>query len=582
MATIQFDFDSIKNRIKENLQNKSEWADFLSYGVADNIIDPIAQEMAYQMQYNEYLTIENMWKKARNKSSLLVQSPIHGYIVPRKIGAVGKVRISTNKNFDGVYAKGENISIDKFFMFSGNSIFVATSKEVTLLSTDKYVDVEVTQGVAKSVKFNAMGEQYETKLVEDDSVENKLYEVFVNGIKWERVDTLFDYDSTSKVYELITNPDFRGVTLRFGNGVFGQKLNFGDTVEFKYISTLGAEGNIYSANIIKDVESQGFDVKGNPVKLYVTNIGTILGGKDYPSIEEIREVSPRVYQTGDRASSRDDYKTIIGNLSYISKVNVWGAYETLKDRGSNLWEFIPTEENVVHLALLDYTYENLTDDEKTQVIEDIYRKNDPTDLITFEEVKKLELIFNIDAIATNSSFTLQQVRTNIENALRKEYSIENIDFNTNIYNSDFVSLVDGVDGVRNHNSQILIKVDNLKFSTPYALSTKLPYSPIDYSKTKFYIRDTTLEEEVWNEFATVDSNGYLVPINIEDYDLTGSSLNFSTGDLLVNINRGLEGNYRDYEIKCIFGSATKDLILKNRQDIFMYDSAEIKVSYPIS
>ena len=120
--------------------------------------------------------------------------------------------------------------------------------------------------------------------------------------------------------------------------------------------------NIYTSDIITNVESQAFDSSGYSVKLYCTNISSFIGGKDYPSIEEIREISPNVYQTGDRASSRSDYYTILQKMSDLSKISVWGAYETLIDNNKDPWGFIPTEQNVVHLAvLLGDEYESLDD-----------------------------------------------------------------------------------------------------------------------------------------------------------------------------------------------------------------------------
>ena len=48
---ISFDYDSILQRLRENFKSKSEWADFLSYSVIDNLISPIAQELAYAVRY---------------------------------------------------------------------------------------------------------------------------------------------------------------------------------------------------------------------------------------------------------------------------------------------------------------------------------------------------------------------------------------------------------------------------------------------------------------------------------------------------------------------------------------------------
>lgn len=578
MAIISFDYQSILNRMLTNLKGKSAWAEFLNYGVAENLYAPIAQEMAYQMGYGEYETVENMWSKARNRSSLLVQSPVHGYKVPRKKGATGELEISTSKNFDEVYSGGVNIQIPKFFEFSGNDIYVVSALTYTLSPSAESIKIRCKQGEYKSVFFLANGDIYETKEISDNSVDNDFFELYVNDVLWKCVDTLFESSGEDLVYEISTKKDLSGIVLKFGNDVFGRKLRTNDRVEFKYISTAGTQGIVYAPYIIDTVESQAFDSNGRPVKLYVRNTSAIMGGEDYPSLETIRTLSPRVYQTGDRASNVDDYITKISQFSYISKVNVWGAYETLLDEGKDLWEYISSDQNVVHLALLDLSYENLSDAEKTQVIKDLHAKCDPTDLISFETVTKIPLVFNVDATVKNSSYSLIQVKTNIETTLKDAYMIENMDFGVNIYNSDFVSMIDSVEGVRNHISSILLKEDNIMFSYSYFLQFSLPIYPIDYRKFSIYIEDTTEENPEYRLLAVSDINGSIV--GVEGYNTGGSEINLTNGKGKLIVNSGLTKFYEDYRLRIMYASESIDLLLNNRADIFTYDSSDITVKYP--
>ena len=174
---IAFDYESIKNRVLQNLSAQSEWASFLDYGVIDNIISSIVNEMSYQIQYAEYNTTENFWNMARNRSSLLQMSPMHGYIVPRKQASNGIVRISTSENFDSSYPK--NIEIPKFFQFSGDDIYVCSNGNYTLNANENYIDINCSQGEVKEVSFLAEGLQYEEKVILDDSIDNSFFINFV-------------------------------------------------------------------------------------------------------------------------------------------------------------------------------------------------------------------------------------------------------------------------------------------------------------------------------------------------------------------------------------------------------------------
>lgn len=588
MAKITFDYESIKNRVLENLSSQSEWASFLDYGVIDNIISSIVNEMSYQIQYAEYNTVENFWNMARNRSSLLQMSPMHGYIVPRKQASSGTVKVSTSSTFDSTYSK--TISIPKFFQFSGNGIYICAENDTQLNPTENYVEVSCVQGEVKEVSFLAEGIQYEEKTIYNDSVDNSFFVLTVNDVEWTYVDSLFSCESTDQSYQIRTLPDLSGITIRFGNNIFGKKLNKNDVVKFKYISTDGADGNIYTSDVITSVESQAFDSSGYSVKLYCTNTSSFIGGKDYPSIEEIREVSPNVYQTGDRASSRSDYYTILQKMSDLSKISVWGAYETLIDNDEDPWGFISAEQNVVHLALLlgdEYdSFDDLEETdpdyvklEKTKIIEALHDVNDPTDLISFESTNKIPMVFHIDGTITSSAYTTAEVSNNIKSNLSDAYGIETMDFGESVYDSDYVRLIDETDGVKNHLSYIELYKDNIKLSSNYYCDFNLPIYPISYDSVKVYVKDTTVENSEYELMATCDSNGNIVGADDTSYITTNSTLDLNSGAGALNITNGLTEDYSNYSFKIEYQYFEKNLKNSSRSNILYYADAVINLEY---
>jgi hypothetical protein len=574
MSTVNFDFDSIKGRILKYLQTKSEWADFLDYGTDSLINEAISQELAYESQYKEYLTNENWWSKARNKSSLLVESPVHGYIVPRKYGSTGTLMVSTSSGFNTAYIN--NVFIPKYFEFSNGSLTFCNIQDYTLSSAVSSGLFTAVQGQAKSSIFTALGTQFEKYIINDPSVENNYYDLYVNNVLWTRVDTLFDYDGTSLVYEIQTDPSLTFVTLLFGNGTYGKQLIQGDSIEFYYISTEGNKGNVSVSNNITTVDSQAYDTLGNTITLFVTNTTSFLGGKDYPSLEEIRALSPRVYQTGDRAGNNEDYTTILGKLSFITKVSVWGVFEYCQDNNLDPWTFIPTEENVVHIAALNNAYQNLTTLEKTNAITTIHSNCDPTDLLEFSTVIIINLIFTINVVVKNSTYKLDTVITNVTDTLNENYSIENISFTTDIYDSDFKSLIDAVEGVDHFTSNIQVEQYDL-FSNAYKVSSQLYQYPIKGDSLEVYVSNNG--GVTYTLIATGDSNG-----NINGktgYNTVGSVCNLTTGELLLIVNSGLTDIYTNYTIKYLYNCANIDLTLNQRYYIYSADlyNSIISASY---
>lgn len=579
---IQFDFDSIKQRIMTTLSSKSEWAEFLSFGTNSLLIDSIAQEMAYQIQYKEYLTFENWWSLARNKSSLLVTASIHGYKVPRKIGASGNVLVSVGENFDQFHNR--DIFIPKFFQFSNGDTFMCSSSLVRMAAGETSVSVPVRQGEYKQLTFLATGTVFETYDVISDSVENSVYELYVNNIQWTPVTNLFEYTKNDIVYEVNTSPDFKKVTLKFGNDVFGKKLNPNDSVMFRYISTLGSKGNISSINNITTVESQAYDDQATAIDLFVTNNEPIAGGFDFPDIEQIRYTSPRIFQAGDRASTREDYRVSIEQLDFISKATVWGVYEYNIDRGESPWTFVPGEENVVHLAVLNSAYENLDVAQKNQVINMLYPKASPTDIITFESVDIIKLIFKVNAVVSNSSYSLQAVKAGIDLALSDEFSIENMKFNQNIYASDLARFIDEIDGVRNHNTVAYIE-QRFTFSSAYVSSIQTSLFPINASTSNIYIKKKTAHDSTYTQLGYIDNNGDIHgvkdPVTLDDiYTLSGSNISLGTGAGILLVQNGLADDYESYELKIVYTLSTPDIVLKNRAQILSYIGSDITISYP--
>lgn len=583
---IEFDFEAIKVRILEYLSSQSEWASFLNYGVIDNLISAIANEMAYQIQYSEYNSMENFWNMARNRSSLLQMSPMHGYIIPRKQASEGVVRISTSETFDSSYST--NIPIPQFFQFSGSDIYVCAKQNVILNADENYLDVNCVQGEAKELSFLAEGIKFEEKTIYDDSIDNSFFVLTVNDEVWENVSSLFLYNSEDSVFQIRTLPNMTGITLRFGNGIFGKKLNKNDVVKFKYISTKGSQGNIFSSNIIDTVENQAFDSNGNEVKLYCSNISTFIGGKDYPSLEEIRELSPKVYQTGNRASSKQDYISILKQNNRLSKVSVWGAYETLKDRGEDPWSFIETEENVVHLALLigsEYkSFDDLPEEQayilKNEIVTKLYELCDPTDLINFESTFKIPMIFHVKGTMTSSAYTTAEVENNIKSNLSSEYGIKNMDFGESVYESDYVRLIDETDGIKNHISHVELYKDNITFSSAgYYCDFELPIFPINYKEVFVYIKDKTIENSDYTLMATCDANGNLIGADETSYIMTNSTLDLNNGKGKISVTNGLDAPYNNYLIKVSYQYDGQNIYNNSRKNIFYYENTVVDLTY---
>jgi hypothetical protein len=575
MAVNFYDYNAILTRVKARLLAKSEHADIIYSGVNARVLEALSEEWGFINQYLEYAVRENYWSLARNRSSLLAESPVHGFVVPRKVGAEGYVRISASEVFTAPPIN--NVPIPKWSQFSNGGDIAVVVKGSAILSTfDNYLDIPVIQGTKQEVSFIALGNNFETKDIVDDSVENSFYELYVNGVLWTKVNTLFEYTGSDLVYEINTSPDFSKVTLKFGNDTFGKKLVTSDSVQFFYTQTLGSTGNITSTGIINRSDTIFYDIYGNVTDIFVNNLITIAGGRDELTLEEIRELSPQVFQSGDRATTSDDYKVILGQIPSIAKKNVWGAYEYFIDNNLDPWDYISPQENVVHLAILMSGYLPPTDQQKTDIIATLNPKKGTTDLISFEDVEIVNLDFVIDAFVLNTSYTLTEVRTTIDTALQDNYAISNMEFNVNVYNSDLQRLIDELSGVKYHDSYM--KSHKLfEFSEAYVSNLDLPIYPVQGDTVEIRLKLKTAPDTAYTLIGTCNNSGIVT--GEPGYNLGTSEIDLSTGEGFIIVLSGITGDYDDYDIRIDYQGQSVNYILNKRNFIFSLSERTITCQY---
>ena len=271
----------------------------------------------------------------------------------------------------------------------------------------------------------------------------------------------------------------------------------------------------------------------------------------------------------------------------LSKVSVWGAYETLKDKNEDPWGFIPSEENVIHLALLvGSEYESLNnlptseaDLIKNEIVDYLYKLCDPTDLINFEDTYKIPMEFHIDGTLISSAYTTAEVENIIKSNLSKQYGIKNMDFGENVYESDYVRLIDETEGIKNHISYIELYEENIKFSSQYYCDFELPIYPIDYTSIAVYIKNITVENSDYELMAECDANGNLVGAENTVYIMTNSTLDLNNGKGKINVSNGLDSDYHNYLIKIGYQYNGRNIENPSRKNILYYKNVVVNLKY---
>jgi len=569
---IQFDAESIKARIIDRLKSKESWANVLFYSTNQRLIDIYAEELAYNMLYDELLTTEIKWNLARQRSSLMTEARFFNYYPHRKVAATGTQRISVSKTFDSSY--GYNIPIPAFSVFSSEDIDFCTIESTTLLTSETYKDLYIIQGTPKTETFIAQGDIYETFTIINDSIAENIIEVSVNNEVWEKINHIREADEdNSKVYVVDNLNDFSGINIGFGNNYFGKKLEAGDVVKVRYVETLGESGNIGSSNIVTTVKSTFYDIENNEVTLYCTNPGPIIGGSESEDIESIRVNAPKSYQFGDRAITKDDYKFLLETFPFVKKANVWGETETNEDLGNLPGTYLPTEENIVRVSCISTDDNQLTGNQETEIRNEINIKKSPTDIVVFEPVNFIYIHFDINLYVSDKKYILANVAESVRLKLSQDYSIATLNFKQPIRHSDYISKIDNVAGVDYHDCDISYFKYEL-FNVAYETDIVLDMQNIVPGTVKILISYNN------EEFIPVAfDDGFGVLTGEAGYTVEASTINYVNGNGFLLVTSGLTEIFSFYRIKVEFETDSLNILPTQRYQIISYGDSNISAQY---
>jgi hypothetical protein len=574
--SVMFDFDSIKKRLQDRLKAKTSWANILFFSTNQRIIDIVAEEIAYSMQYDEMLARESKWNLAQQITSIMSENQFFNYFPHRKIGATNFLKVSTSKTFNSSFSK--NVIIPKYSMFSNGNLNFCSIETTTITPLDLFKSIQIVQGVAKQLSFSASGETNEYFEIQNPSIENSMFDVFVNGELFQKVDSLLEADSgSSKVYELKDFKDFSGVRLSFGDNIFGKKLNNNDSVIFKFIETDGLNGNVYSQNSITKVISTIYDEENLEVDLYCTNDYEISGGLDYENIEQIKVNAPKSYKSGNVAITTDDYKAIMSKFSFVKKVNVWGESEVNEDLHNEPGTLIPQEENVVHVCLISSETSGISQEQELQIREDILTKKSPTEIIVFEQPNFVYIAFTVSAYILEKQHSISFVSDNIYFSLKEAYSLDSMNFKNSIFQSDYISTVSKSSGVGYHNTTFKL-YQILKFQSAYVCELNFAIENIKENSIKIYLLDKSEPGNVYTLIGVDDGSGNLISTT-ETYDLSVSNIYYETGVGNLIIVGGLSGSHTNYDIKIDFETESNNILSTERNQIILFGSSSITVNY---
>lgn len=520
-----YDFESLVAQLEARLKLTNTWKDAYLSSTGQTLIELHAAVANFILYSLERRAEESYIGTAKNLSSIVNLARLVNYSPKRKVSSTGTLVFSIPT------ALGKIIEIPRWTECqTAEGIKFITSESAAIQAAGTSVTINAIQGKLVTIDVTSPGSSNFSYTIEDADVENTNIFVYVDNILWTKVSSFINSTNTSQHYVIEQKLD-NTLQIYFGNDINGKIPENGSTITIKYVKSDGSAGNVYSTSLITTINDIIYDSSNNTVSdLAVSNNSTFLGGDDAETLEELRYNAPRVFSTGDRAVTRDDYKAILLAYPGIASVNVWGEKEEYDDLGLDA---PASAMNIVKLCIMLEDWQTLSGQTTFQNTLTNYLKDYAQLTVKYEYVipKIVNIIAVFSEIKVVGGYSISQTQADVESALEALFELgDTVKIGTDKKFSNIVRTIDALDGVSYH---------HLSFEIKKVLSDTYD-SIYDYGEI---LRADDVKKESVNVYVTDDGTDYLVAtddglggftVSDSTYDISAGTINYATGEILLS------------------------------------------------
>jgi|LakMenE01Jun11ns_1017448.scaffolds.fasta_scaffold9931583_2 hypothetical protein len=228
-------------------QSRSVFTAASPFGQLLIVVENLSQLIFYYIE--DSITELNI-NEASRVSSIYSLATLAGHNPSRAVGATGQIRVIRKT---GIKPTASKVVINNLFRITcaNNGLTYAielTQEEVrlALTGTETPAIFSIRQGQIESQTFTAKGipfESYQMGAPNNFYLDNFMVNVYINGEKWQKYESLLDMPRGGKCF-LAKTGITNGLDIYFGNGSFGKIPNTGSTIVVEYLNTDGAFGNV--------------------------------------------------------------------------------------------------------------------------------------------------------------------------------------------------------------------------------------------------------------------------------------------------------------------------------------------------
>ena len=322
------DFDTIRLNLRNFLAGKPDFADFdFEDSAIGTLLDLLAYNTYYMSFYANMAANEGFLDTAQIYENVASRAKMLGYTPTSAKGPTANVLVTFSIPANSTF-RTINISKDTQFRSTVNGVsytFVTPqSYAIYANSTNRFRGyIDITEGVPLTHRFlfSAANTSF---VLPNANTDTSSITVAVttagNTQTYTLANDLKSVNAVSKVFFI--EPDRNKLyKVSFGDGIMGVKPSYNSTVSVSYRVCNGTRAD--GANSFTAVGTVG-----GQSSFILNTVSRATGGAEIESIDSIRFNAPRLYETQNRAVTKEDYRRIIlRDNPDLGAVNVWGGEE---------------------------------------------------------------------------------------------------------------------------------------------------------------------------------------------------------------------------------------------------------------
>lgn len=327
---------NIKNYLSKSLSDfDSSYGNSTIFGQLINVLGNVVQNI---MLYIEDSLIEQNKYTAQRKKSIYGLASLSGYKPSYGKASSVQIKLSwipTNSiNHNIIINNKESLTCNQ----NGLQYNIILPQESIVLSIEKDNSDKVLhaiQGKFETQRFVSKGGKYYTiNFTFLGNLDIDYLDVFVNGEKWEKVESFYDMNVNQNQYTYSIS-HINGIDIIFGNDIHGKSLNVDDVVEINYLLHDGEYGNLNPNqdtlfvfnNNLQDIG--GDEINGSSIFniTFATN-DPVNSGTNSESIDQVRQMIG--YNSRSLVlASPENYKNLINKFSFCGYNRTWAETGSL-------------------------------------------------------------------------------------------------------------------------------------------------------------------------------------------------------------------------------------------------------------